>query len=777
MQINKLKSKALDSSVNNDQFTPSFFRITNSAELAALNNLLDGNPNIKVQDTIMHQLKELVKCRKPNVRMMQADIDTAIAAHLGTTDPYYYGVWVYYAWKDLIVHLLDKDEFIELRTNRNKYKITESEQNLLATKKIGIIGLSVGQSIALTIAMERTCGTLRLADFDTADLSNLNRLRAGISAIGLKKTVIAAREILELDPYLDVEIYSDGITNDNIDDFFLKNGKLDLLVEVCDGLDIKILSRYKARELNIPVVMDTNDKGMVDVERFDLEPNREILHGLANGLDPQSIKGLTNEEKVPFMLKMVGVDTLSTRMKASMMEVEQSISTWPQLASSVALGGAITTDVIRRIFLDQYHDSGRYYIDFETLVADAKSSNVDTNQELIPTNPYTPITQEIVKTILNDYFATANPAPYRPDAVDINKIIDAAIAAPSAGNNQPWKWAYKNGILFLFHDRYRSWSWGDYDGMGSFMSIGAALENVHLQASRLGLEDHITLFPIASEHRLAAAIRLSPSVSSADSITLQLADNLHKRFTNRQMGERKTAPEGFLSNMQRIAEEKGKVKAIYTEDPAKIHEFGKIIAVCDKVRMLYEQGHTEFYSEIRWNKDQAQEHNDGIELYTVDLTQSEIAGFSVAKDWKAVKLLSDWNKGDAFMKLSIKSLNLSSAVAFFVIPEFTHSNLIEAGRAVERAWIFANMCGVSVHPYLSSAFFFSRLVHGKGEEMPVHIVNELSAQRKRFIELFELDKLNAEGFSEVFVMKLAVTKDIGTRSLRKPKQEVFFEID
>lgn len=776
MQINKLKSKSLDPSVNNDQFQPTFFRIRNASDEASLLKLLDEVPQLKVYDSIMHQLKELVKCRKPNLRMTASDIEREIAAHLQGEDPFYYGVWIYYPWKEMLVHLLDKEEFIELRTNRNKYKITEQEQNLLATKKIGIIGLSVGQSIALTIAMERTCGSLRLADFDTADLSNLNRLRAGVSTIGLKKTVIAAREIVELDPYLDIELYSDGITNDNIEDFFIKNGKLDLLVEVCDGLDIKILSRFKARELGIPVVMDTNDKGMVDVERFDLEPGREIMHGLAKGLDPQTIKGLTNEEKVPFMLKMVGVDTLSTRMKASMMEVEQSISTWPQLASSVALGGAITTDVIRRIFLDQYHESGRYYIDFEALVADKETKNDDPSAPVATLNPFSPITRITVDTILSDYFAHKNAAAFRPDSATINKIVDAAITAPSAGNNQPWKWAYKNGTLFLFHDRYRSWSWGDYDGMGSFMSIGAAIENVHLQAAKLGLTDCVTIFPIENEEKLACTITFTPATNTADQLTLQLAENIGLRFTNRQMGERKPAPDGFLENMRAIAEDSSNVKAIYTDDPLKIHEFGKIIAVCDKVRMLYEQGHTEFYSEIRWNKDQAQEHNDGIELYTVDLTQSEIAGFSVAKDWKAVKLLSDWNKGDAFMKLSIKSLNLSSAVAFFVIPAFNHSSLIEAGRAVERAWIYANICGVSVHPYLSSAFFFSRLVHGKGEEMPQHIVNELSVQRKRFIELFDLDVINA-GYSEVFVMKLAVTKDIGTRSLRKPKQEVFFELD
>ncbi len=57
--------------------------------------------------------------------------------------------------------------------------------------------------------------------------------------------MIAAREISELDPYIKVSIFNEGLTKSNIDDYFTGgSGKLDLVVEVCDGLDVKILARY-----------------------------------------------------------------------------------------------------------------------------------------------------------------------------------------------------------------------------------------------------------------------------------------------------------------------------------------------------------------------------------------------------------------------------------------------------------------------------------------------------------------------------------------------------
>src|SRR5690606_20421554 len=98
------------------------------------------------------------------------------------------------------------------------------EQNILLSKKIGIIGLSVGQSVAISLAMERSFGELRIADFDTLDLSNMNRIRTGLFNLGIKKSWMVAREIAEIDPFLKVTVYEEGITDENIDDFFTLGG-------------------------------------------------------------------------------------------------------------------------------------------------------------------------------------------------------------------------------------------------------------------------------------------------------------------------------------------------------------------------------------------------------------------------------------------------------------------------------------------------------------------------------------------------------------------------
>lgn len=143
-----------------------------------------------------------------------------------------------------------------------------------------------------------------------------------------------------------------------------------LLVEECDDLYMKVRLREEAGRLGIPVVMETSDRGLLDVERFDREPGRPPLHGLAGGVRAADLKGLTTREKIPSLLKILDADRLSPAAAACLVEIQETLATWPQLASAVALGGAVVADAARRLLLGRFTESGRYYVDVERIVRD-----------------------------------------------------------------------------------------------------------------------------------------------------------------------------------------------------------------------------------------------------------------------------------------------------------------------------------------------------------------------------------------------------------------------
>ena len=128
---------------------------------------------------------------------------------------------------------------------------------------------------------------------------------------------------------------------------------LDLVIEECDSLDVKLLVREAARERRIPVLMETSDRGVLDVERFDLEPDRPVFHGLLAGLHSSDLAGLSIQEKAPYVLRILGAADVTSRGAASLLEVGQTITGWPQLGSEVTLGAATAAAAVRRIGLDR----------------------------------------------------------------------------------------------------------------------------------------------------------------------------------------------------------------------------------------------------------------------------------------------------------------------------------------------------------------------------------------------------------------------------------------
>lgn len=348
-------------------FSPIFFRIKNREEADAF-NLAVSDPDLQILDTLQRQLKELLITRNPSVSLSEEEMASAVTSHLNGLGIHEYGVWVLYPWCKRLVHILDEQEFAELRTSRNKYKITAAEQATLGEKRVGIVGLSVGSAIAITMAMERSFGSLVLADFDTLDLSNLNRLRARISDIGLNKAVLVAREIAEMDPFLKVEVLEEGVTDQNLEAFLTEKGGLDLLIDECDSLEYKLKLRLAAKKHRVPVVMETSDRGMLDIERFDLNADLPLFHGRIAGFDLSNPGAIPPEMRMQLLMAIVGFNEVSERLRTSYLEIGKSLKTWPQLASAVMMGGGTTAEIARRILLGEQVSSGRFYVDMNAIV-------------------------------------------------------------------------------------------------------------------------------------------------------------------------------------------------------------------------------------------------------------------------------------------------------------------------------------------------------------------------------------------------------------------------
>ncbi len=764
--MTSLEKKLLETSNLNSLYQPTFFRLSGNEDKKNFEQII-SRPEVSVYDQIQNQLRELIKSQNPGKQLNDADYERLINDKLNNKPANDYGVWVYYPWSGKVIHMLDREEFIDLRTSANRQKITTAERDLLATKKVGVIGLSVGQSVSMTLAMERGCGELRLADFDILELNNLNRIRTGLHNLGLLKAYSVAREIAELDPFFKVVCYTQGVTDETIDDFFTKDGKLDLVIDECDSVDVKILCRIKAKELQIPVLMEASDRGTLDVERFDLDPKRPIIHGALKNMpiDFQTLKNLKGpQEKLAYMLPIAGLETLSSRMRASVMELNTSITTWPQLATAVTLGGAITADTARRIFLDQFTDSGRYFIDMENLVRDIRPK-----KEYAAPDEHNLLDIQEMKNMAFMAMDKIKPTNFEPEISDINQLVAAATKAPSYLNSQPWKWYYMKGYLFLFAENEEHLPHGDYNRTATYIANGSALENLDLMAQSMAIGTKITGFPLPKNKVLVAVVQFTkaPRIASSND---ELVKYIDYRLTNRNAGDGKPFPHEQTDNLTAAIREMPGIKLFVKDGKEEMQELGGIIGAADRIKFLSPSTHFEFFNHLRWSNDECMRTGNGVHVDALGLSMPEVIAMRMIKKPEVIRLLAEWKGGQALEYTARKNIASSSAVGLITMPDSTPASYIAAGRAIQKIWLTATKHEISIQPMQAALSEFSNLAAGNVKDIPVYLREEIAVLNERFRQVF--GEMNKD--IPVFLFRLSTSAQPGMRTFRKQLEKVLF---
>jgi molybdopterin/thiamine biosynthesis adenylyltransferase len=581
--------------------------------------------------------------------------------------------WAYYPWRKTAVSVLGPLGFRAVRLNRNRNLITHDEQEKLGRLTVGVVGLSVGHAIAHLLAQEGLCGGLRLADFDELELSNLNRVPGSVFDLGLNKAIAAARRIAELDPYLQVEVFDRGVTPHSVEPFL---DDVDILVEECDSLDAKVLVRQAARARRLPVLMATADRGTLDVERFDVEPDRQILHGLLGDLDVAELAGLPSEDKVPYALRMMEGARLSPRMAASLVEVGTTLSTWPQMAAEVIQSAALIGEAVRRIGLGEDLGSGRVRIDV--------ARRLDAIHEPAP-----PPVAEV---------APGRPTDLVP-ADPVSRAVAAAVRAPSGGNVQPWRIsADAETITIALAPEHTSTM--DVAHRASAVAVGAAAFNARVSAAADGLLGPWSFEPGDESRPLRAVLSLA---DGTDPELAALHDAMQARETNRHHGKQVSLPDDAVEALRAAARREGARLHLLT-DPDDIAATAELLAESDRIRYLTPRLHREMISEVRFPGDPDQD--SGIDVASLELPPADLVKLDVLRRADVMARLAEWGLGTALGSDTRSRVLAGSCLAVVATTGAALTDYARAGGAVEAVWIVAQKYGLGVQP-VSPVFLYA----------------------------------------------------------------------
>lgn len=640
------------------------------------------------------------------------------------------GRWVVYPWRRKVIHLLGPRGFRRLRLDRNRNKITAAEQAHAGTLRIGVVGLSVGHAVAHTLALEGLCGQLRLADFDEIELSNLNRVPGSVFDIGINKAVVAARRIAELDPYLDVRVYEGGVEEATIDAYL---DGLDVVIEECDSFDAKVLVRDRARALGIPVIMETSDGGILDVERFDLEPDRPLFHGLLGDISAASLTDLTTDQKVPFALQILDGARLTPRMAASVLEVGRTLSTWPQLGGDVALGGATVAAAVRRLVRDEALPSGRVRVDLETILDGVAEPAAVTGHR-----------------------RAADPAEVGVEFAglgDRDAVLFAGTLAPSAGNAQPWLFEPESSGVTVRLDPART-TRTDVGGRSSAVSLGAVVHNMTVAAAARGVLGTVELAEPSAHARLEFGDRTDESLSGALKPMLE-------RSTNRSFGDGSKLTAEQMNEL--VADATDGTAITLVADSEALSVYASIIGAAERIRYLTPTLHQEMMADIRWPDGEfADNRRTGIDLAGLALLPQQVPLTVLLRRPDVVDHLDAWDAGTVLAADAQGRVMTGSALAIVAQRGCAGSDYVRGGMAAQALWIRAQALGLAVHP-MTPIFLYAN----SSDELTA-IAPERSDEVRALAA--EFDGLTAvrEGWTVTTVLRLSRAAGVPRRSVRRP---------
>ena len=125
-----------------------------------------------------------------------------------------------------------KEEWIKALNDRHGIEV----QKKISTTTVAVCGLGgLGSNIVIALA-RAGIGKLILIDFDKVDITNLHRQQYKANQIGMRKTDALQYNLKEINPYLETEIHTIRLDENNAKDIL---SKADIICEAFDSAEAK----------------------------------------------------------------------------------------------------------------------------------------------------------------------------------------------------------------------------------------------------------------------------------------------------------------------------------------------------------------------------------------------------------------------------------------------------------------------------------------------------------------------------------------------------------
>jgi molybdopterin/thiamine biosynthesis adenylyltransferase/nitroreductase len=642
--------------------------------------------------------------------------------------------------------------------SRNIGWVTETEQEILRTKRVAIAGLGgVGGSHLLTLT-RLGIGAFKVADLDEFELANFNRQAgASLRSIDKPKVEVLAELALDINPDLDLVQFPAGVNSSNIDDFL---EGVDIYVDALDffAVEVRNIVFAACHEKGIPAItaapigMGTAllcfMPGKMSYEQYFQmagQSEDEQALRLLMGLSPAMLQ-------MPYLVDDSRADFKAKKAPSTPMACEMCAGFAGVYALKILLNRGEVIVAPRGIHFDAYRNK--------------------LSKTWRPWGNRNPI-QRLGLMIARRRVMASSDTPQATDLPlhrPIERILDLARWAPSGDNEQPWRFEIvdeSHAVVHAFDTR--EWCVYDLDGRSSQVAVGAMLQTITIAATAEGMHAEITRRADSPEETPLFDVRLSPQEN--------LQPHRLLPFIRTRTTQRKPLSTTELTQAQKLALEQAigdSYRVVWIEGRAGRWEMAKLLFRSAHIRLTTPEAYEVHRKNIEWgarfSEDRIPEHAVGVDYLTRKIMRWAL------HSWERVQMLNRFFAGTWLPRLQMDLLAGFRCAAHFVIiadtPLKTIDDYIDGGSAMQRFWLEATRQGLQFQPEMT-ALIFTRYVAMSlaftGEESENELAGRLA------VELDVVLGADQNATHRVYMGRVGIGPAPVSRSIRRPLQELLIE--
>ena len=595
-------------------------------------------------------------------------------------------------------------DYRETAFSRNIGLFSPGEQERLAQAKVAIPGMGGVGGVHLINLVRTGIGRFNLADFDQYEPVNVNRqFGAKVPSFGHPKLEVMIEEAQSINPFLDITPFPAGLTTDNMEAFLTG---VDVVLDGLDFFQFEIRRNLfnMARSMGVPVItagplgfssalLVFTPQGMGFDEYFDVSgnlPEEQKYLRFAMGLAPR-----------PTHIGYIDLSRVDLKGGKG-----PSLNIACQLCASLA-----ATEAVRIILGKPGIRPAPYFMQFDPFRQVLRKGRLARGNRSLSQRAKLWYVQNVL-------LKAATKARVRiPDQPTLSTshfdslpqgvgtyLLQAAIQAPSGDNAQPWQFRLAGNDIHVFLNPKVDMSFFNVRQAASIIACGAAVENIRLAATSMGLDAPTKLLPDAAQENLMATVHIQPG----DQATDPLAQHIWTRCTNRRSYGKRPLPDWVQADLKARIQNIPQAHLHLLSGRTQLRKLAKVIYLADRIRTEHQGLHEHFTSMIRFNTEAAEQRRDGLPLKNLEAGLPGEAFLRLTKPWPAMRVANSIGLGRMVALHSAQGILASGAAGMVVFDGLESRDFLLGGQALQRIWLAMEHHGLQMQPMTAVTLFWLR---------------------------------------------------------------------